>query len=49
MSSPDEKLSVVVVAAEAVGRWREEGRGLAFHNSAVGRVGRAMAHQAVEK
>jgi hypothetical protein len=43
-SSPGEKLSsVVVVAAEAVGRWRVVGRGPAFHNSAAGRVGRAIA------
>ncbi len=49
-SSPGEKLSLfVVVAAEAVGRCREVGRGPAFHNSAVGRVGRAVVHQAVEK
>lgn len=47
-SSPGEKLSLVVVGAEeAVGRWWEVGRGPAFHNSAVGRVGRAIADQAV--
>ena len=39
----------VVVAAEAVGRWREVGREPAFHNSAVGRAGRATADQGVEK
>lgn len=48
-SSPGEKLSLVaVVVAEAVGRWSEVERGPAFHNSAVGRVGRATADQAVE-
>ena len=47
-SSPGEKLSlIVVVAAEAVGRWREVERGPAFHNSAVGRVGRATVGRPV--
>ena len=39
---------VVVVAAEAVGRWKEGVWGPAFHNSAAGWVRRAAAVVSVE-
>jgi len=48
-SSPDEKLSVVVVeVAEAVGRWRVVGWRPDFNNSEAGWVGRATTARAVE-